>query len=106
MDPLSLAIAGALVAGAATAVSESATAALPTLWRRIRERFSGRTPTPATEAEIATALHEEFTRDPSFRRECEDLWNRASTGTVTNTFHGEAKNVVQTHEVNGGLTMQ
>lgn len=107
MDPLSLAIAGALAAGVATAAGESAGAALPTLWRRVRERFAGReTALPETEAEIAAALDEEFTRDPSFRQECETLWNQAAHGGAVNSFHGQAKNVVQTGEIHGGLTMQ
>ncbi|MCX4985352.1 hypothetical protein [Streptomyces sp. NBC_00572] len=105
MDPLSLAIAGALAAGVATGAGESAGAALPTLWRRVRERFAGRQVVPEAEAEIATALDEEFTRDPSFRQECETLWNQAAAGGVANSFHGQAKNVVQTGEIHGGLTM-
>ncbi|MFE2141133.1 hypothetical protein ACFXA3_05140 [Streptomyces sp. NPDC059456] len=106
MDPLSLAIAGALAAGVATGVGESTGAALPTLWRRVRERLAGHAVVPHAEAEIATALDQEFTRDPSFRQECETLWNQAASGGVANSFHGQAKNVVQTREIHGGLTME
>ncbi|MET9619652.1 MULTISPECIES: hypothetical protein [unclassified Streptomyces] len=106
MDPLSLAIAGALAAGIATGAGESTGAALPALWRRVRERFAGRAVVPESEDEIASALDEEFTRDPSFRQQCETLWNQAASGGVANSFHGQAKNVVQTREIHGGLTME
>lgn len=105
MDPLSLAIAGALAAGLATGAGESTGAALPALLRRIRERFAGRPDLPESEARLATALDEEFTRDPGFRQECQNLWNQATGDGVVNSFHGHAKNVVQVRDIHGGLTM-
>ncbi|MGW0701704.1 hypothetical protein ACWD0A_20785 [Streptomyces sp. NPDC002867] len=106
MDPLSLAIAGALAAGVATGAGQSTGAALPALFRRIRERFAGRPDVPESEAQLATALNEEFTHDPSFRQECQSLWNQAATDGVANSFHGHAKNVVQVRDIHGGLTME
>ncbi|WP_137992512.1 hypothetical protein [Streptomyces vilmorinianum] len=106
MDPLSLAIAGALAAGVATGAGESAGAGLPALFRRIRERFAGRTDVDESETRLATALDEEFTRDPSFRQECQSLWNQAAADGVANSFHGHAKNVVQVRDIHGGLTME
>jgi hypothetical protein len=106
LDPLSLAIAGALAAGVATGAGESTGAALPALFRRIRERFARRPEVPESQAQLATALDEEFTRDPEFRQECENLWNQATGNGVVNSFHGQAKNVVQVHDIHGGLTME
>jgi hypothetical protein len=106
MDPLSLAIAGALAAGVATGAGESTGAALPLLFRRIRERFAGRPEAPESQTYLATALNEEFTRDPAFRQECEDLWNQATGDGVANSFHGQAKNVVQVRDIHGGLKME
>lgn len=106
MDPLSIAIAGALAAGIATGAGESTGAALPTLFRRVRERFAGRSEVPESETQLVTALDEEFTRDPGFRQECQNLWNQATDNGVVNSFHGQAKNVVQVHDIHGGLTME
>lgn len=106
MDPLSLAIAGALAAGIATGAGESTGAALPALLRRIRERFAGRPAELESQEQAAVALDAEFTRDPSFRQECQALWNQAAGGGVANSFHGQARNVVQTRDIHGGLTME
>ncbi|MFI0980999.1 hypothetical protein ACH4SP_28835 [Streptomyces sp. NPDC021093] len=106
MDPLSLAIAGALAAGVATGAGESAGAALPALARRITERFSGRAHRPESRAQLSAALDEEFGRDPAFRQECEALWNQAADGGVANSFQGEARNVVQARDIHGGFTIQ
>lgn len=106
MDPLSLAIAGALAAGVATGAGESTGAALPMLFRRIRERFAGRPEVPETQAQLATTLDEEFTRDPAFRQECQHLWNQATGDGVANSFQGQAKNVVQVRDIHGGLRME
>ncbi|MET8079086.1 hypothetical protein [Streptomyces sp. NPDC005303] len=106
MDPLSLAIAGALATGLATGAGESTGAALPMLLRRIRERFAGRPAVPESRAQLATALDEEFTRDPAFRQECQNLWNQATGDGVANSFRGQAKNVVQARDIHGGLTME
>jgi hypothetical protein len=106
MDPLSLAIAGALAAGLATGAGQSTGAALPALARRIRERFAGRPAAPESPDQVAAALDEEFTRDPSFRQECLALWNQAAGDGVANSFQGHAKNVVQTREIHGGMTME
>ncbi|WRZ94765.1 hypothetical protein OHB54_40480 [Streptomyces sp. NBC_01007] len=103
---MSLAIAGALAAGVATGAGESAGAALPTLLRRVRERLAGRPAVPQSQAQLATALDEEFTRDPGFHQECKDLWNQATGDGVANSFHGQAKNVVQVRDIHGGLTME
>ncbi|MEU7576820.1 hypothetical protein AB0B50_04360 [Streptomyces sp. NPDC041068] len=107
MDPLSLAIAGALAAGFATGAGESTGAALPALLRRVRERFASRSPAePESEAQLAAALDEEFTRDPAFRQECQALWNQAANDGVANVFQGQAKNVVQARDIHGGFTIQ
>ncbi|WP_221356226.1 hypothetical protein [Streptomyces beigongshangae] len=103
---MSLAIAGALAAGVATGAGESAGTALPALFRRIRERFAGRPEVPQSQAQLATALDEEFSSDPGFRQECQNLWNQATGDGVVNSFHGQAKNVVQVRDVHGGLTME
>ncbi|MET9852282.1 hypothetical protein ABZY57_04930 [Streptomyces sp. NPDC006450] len=110
MDPLSLAIAGALAAGVATGAGESAGAASAALLRRIRERFAGRpngtVPDMESQEELSAALGEEFTRDPAFREECQDLWSQVTNGGAVNSFQGQAENVVMTRDIHGGFTIQ
>ncbi|MFF3690903.1 hypothetical protein [Streptomyces sp. NPDC002187] len=106
MDPLSLAIAGALAAGVATGAGESTGAALPALVRRIRERFADRSNDPESQVQLSVALDEEFTRDPAFRQECQALWDQSANEGVANSFHGQAKNVVQARDIHGGFTIQ
>ncbi|MEU5424723.1 hypothetical protein AB0H73_03830 [Streptomyces olivoreticuli] len=106
MDPLSLAIAGALAAGVATGVGESTGAALSALVWRIRERFANRSNDPESQAQLSVALDEEFTRDPAFRQECQVLWNQAASEGIANSFHGQAENVVQARDIHGGFTIQ
>ncbi len=104
MDPITLAIAGAVATGMATGAGESAGTALATLTGRIRERFARRGQAPQSEEETAAALEEEFTDDPEFQRECHELWDRVG-GSVTNSFTGQARNVIQARDVHGGLTI-
>lgn len=105
MDPLSLAIAGAVATGLATGAGESAGAALSALVRRVLRRLAGRTDRPESREQIAAALDEEFTRDPAFRQECHSLWQQATGEAVVNSFHGEAGTVVQARDIHGGLTI-
>jgi hypothetical protein len=104
MDPITLAIAGAVVTGMAAGAGESAGTALATLTGRIRERLSRRGQEPESAEETAAALEEEFADDPEFQRECHELWNQAN-GSVTNSFTGQARNVIQARDVHGGLTI-
>ncbi|MCD0449702.1 hypothetical protein LO762_10940 [Actinocorallia sp. API 0066] len=104
MDPITLAIAGAVATGMAAGAGESAGTALATLVGRIRERFSGRPAALETEESTAAALDAEFTADPEFRSACADLWREAS-GDVTNTFTGQARTVIQARDIHGGLTI-
>ncbi|WP_157873038.1 hypothetical protein [Streptomyces neyagawaensis] len=106
MDPLSLAIAGAFAAGMATKAGESTGAVLPALVRCVKERFSGYPEMHESQEQLATALNEEFTRDPGFRQECQNLWNQATGSGAFNSFQGQAKNVVQAQDIHGGLRME
>ncbi|WP_182874200.1 hypothetical protein [Microbispora sp. H10670] len=105
VDPLTLAIAGAVATGLATGVGESGGTALPILIAKIRERFVRRPERLESRERLAAALDEEFSRDPAFRRECENLWNQADGDGVVNVFNGQAKTVVQARDVHGGLTI-
>ncbi|MEV5373193.1 hypothetical protein AB0N12_28125 [Streptomyces albogriseolus] len=61
---------------------------------------------PESEEQVARTLDEEFSRDPAFRQECQDLWIQATGNGVANSFTGQAKNVVQVRDLHGGLTME
>jgi hypothetical protein len=105
MDPITLAIAGAVATGIATGAGESTGTALGVLVGRIRERLAGRAQTLDTPESAAAALHEEFAGDPAFELQCRDLWNQVTGDGVSNTFHGQARTVVQARDVHGGLTV-
>ncbi|MFI7028968.1 hypothetical protein ACIBK1_09730 [Microbispora rosea] len=105
MDPLTIAIAGAAATGFATGAGESTGAAMSALIGKIRERFAQRLQRLESKERLAVALDEEFSRDPAFRQECENLWNQANGDGVVNVFHGQAKSVVQARDVHGGLTI-
>ncbi|GAA0960123.1 hypothetical protein [Actinocorallia libanotica] len=104
MDPITLAIAAAVATGVATGAGETAGAALATLTGRIRDRFTDRREELESTETAATALDEEFARDPEFQRECLDLWRQAG-GDTTNSFTGQARNVIQARDVHGGITL-
>ncbi|WP_157408066.1 hypothetical protein [Actinomadura atramentaria] len=98
MDPITLAIAGALGTGMATGVGERAGTAIATLAGRVRQRITGE---PRTTEEMAEALEAEFARDPAFAKEIRSLWQQANHG---NSFNGTAQNVVQITENSGNIT--
>lgn len=105
MDPLTLAIAGAVAAGLATGAGESTGTALAALTGRIRERFRNRPQALESEEAAAAALEDEFTRDPAFRQECQGLWNQAQAGSVANSFTGQAGKVIQARDIHGDITL-
>ncbi|GGN99261.1 hypothetical protein [Microbispora bryophytorum] len=105
MDPVTLAIAGAVATGIATRTGESAGTALTTLIGRIRDRFRDRPAVLESEESAAAALETEFTRDPRFRQDCHGLWNQAQTGAVANSFTGQANNVIQARDIHGDITL-
>ncbi|GAB2857000.1 hypothetical protein GCM10022221_65730 [Actinocorallia aurea] len=104
MDPITLAIAGAVATGVATGAGQGVGTALGTLLGRVRERFQGREEQLQTVETAATALDSEFSEDPTFHQECRDLWSQAQ-GMVSNSFSGMARNVIQTRDVHGDLTI-
>ncbi|MEV0345541.1 hypothetical protein AB0H88_07235 [Nonomuraea sp. NPDC050680] len=105
MDPVTLAIAGAVATGIATRTGESASAALSNLTRRVRDRFRDRQSVLESEENVAAALEAEFIRDPVFRQECLGLWNQAQTGAVANLFTGRANKVIQARDIHGDITL-
>ena len=104
MDPVTLAIAGAVATGIATGAGESTGTALATLVGRVRDRFRGRPEALESEEDTAAALEDEFTRDPAFRQECQGLWNQAQAGSVANSFTGRANKVIQARDIHGDVT--
>ncbi|MDX6740145.1 hypothetical protein [Actinocorallia sp. A-T 12471] len=104
MDPVTLAIAGAVATGVATGAGEGVGTALSAFVGRIRARFTGRESALETTESAAEALDAEFAEDPEFRRECHEEWDRIG-GAVTNNFTGQARTVIQARDVHGGLTI-
>nr|WP_062341857.1 hypothetical protein [Herbidospora sakaeratensis] len=104
MDPITLAIAGALATGVATGAGESAGTALSTMFGRIRDRFRDRPEALESQETAAAALETEFSRDPAFRQECHALWNQAQSGGVANSFTGQANKVIQARDIHGNIT--
>ncbi|WP_182885469.1 hypothetical protein [Microbispora sp. H10885] len=104
MDPITVAIAGAVATGLATRTGESAGDALATLVGRIRRRFRDRPAVLDDEEQAAEVIDAEFARDPAFKRDCHALWVQAQNNAVVNSFTGQAKNVVQAREIHGGIT--
>ncbi|TKK90382.1 hypothetical protein FDA94_05085 [Herbidospora galbida] len=104
MDPITLAIAGAVATGVVTRAGELAGTALSTLFGRIRDRFRDRPEELESPESTAAALETEFTRDPAFRQDCHALWNQAQSGGVANSFNGQANKVIQARDIHGNIT--
>ncbi|MEU8141752.1 hypothetical protein [Nonomuraea sp. NPDC048901] len=105
MDPVTLAIAGAVATGIATRAGESAGTALSNLTRRVRDRFRDRQTVLESEEKVAAALEAEFSRDPAFRQDCLGLWNQAQASSVANSFTGHANKVIQARDIHGDITL-
>ena len=119
-DPVTTAIATAVAGSAAQSLTAQATRALAQITDRIRHKLHGNSrdlaipagPHGSGSRERATALaallHQAFQEDPAFAAQLTTLWQDyqdATAGTVTNTFHGTAGNVVQLRDVHGDLNI-
>ena len=123
-DPVTMAIATAVVGKAAESLTDQARESLAALVRRIREKFRDR---PAAQSaldaaqddpdsgalagELARALEEASAEDPDFGEEIRSLWSQVRTTAaagdhgVVNVFHGRADKIVQLRDVHGDLNI-
>lgn len=122
-EPLTTSIATAIVAGAASAVSDGVRALITKLASLVRERFR-RTPSDqeilesavgaprdhTTVLQLAEALERHMRNDPTFARNVRALWMEIQTEAgvrdqVTNVVSGQVHgNVVQARDVQGGIS--
>ncbi|MEO5874794.1 MAG: hypothetical protein ABIS86_18820 [Streptosporangiaceae bacterium] len=125
-DPITLAIAAAVAAGATRtgeSLGEAAQAAAVALVAKVRARFRG-SPDEAVleqaEAEpepaegttgLAMALERAMAADPGFAADVGNLWSQvrtdavASGDAVVNNFSGQAETSIQLRDLHGGLTI-
>lgn len=123
-DPMSVAIATAIVGKAVEVAGDQAKEAVAAIARKVRDRFRGR---PADEAALtaaaedpesadriaalADALRRASIEDPAFGAELRGLWHQvhmdvtADRDGVVNSFQGQANKVVQLRDVHGDLTI-
>lgn len=115
VDPISLAVATAVAGKSAEKITEQG---ITPIISKIREKLSRRSSadvavldaTVAGKAEaepLAQILDQEFASDPEFHNEIKTLWHQAAPvatdGGTANVFNGNAKNVIQTNKVEGGI---
>jgi hypothetical protein len=123
-DPMSVAIATAIVGKAVEVAGDQAREAVAAIARKVRDRFRGR---PADEAALiaaaedpgsadrvaalAEALRRAALDDPAFDTELRELWQQvrldmtAGHDGVVNSFQGQAGKIVQLRDVHGDLTI-
>jgi hypothetical protein len=118
-DPLTMAIATAVVGKATESLTGQATQAIAAIRRKIQERFRGdpgelpaldaARDDPSAAAGLARFLDAEFAADPAFRDEIRALWLQAAPAAtddaVSNVFYGKADKVVQLRDVHGDLNI-
>jgi hypothetical protein len=121
-DDLLTAITGALSAQGTALVIAGGKSALRSLYQLIRERFGPATPEArsldvavrdpdeANRRALADALSRIMAEDPQFARRVRSLWDAmtveptAGRDAVTNTFTGQADQVLQAHNIAGDVT--
>jgi hypothetical protein len=117
-DPLTMAIATAVVGKAAESLTGQAAEAVAAIRQKIRERFrgdpsevpalDGARDDPSAMAGLARFIDMEFAADPAFRDEIRALWLQAASATddaVSNVFYGKADKVIQLRDVHGDLNI-
>lgn len=116
-DPLTLAVASAVVGKTTEAMTDQARQAVAAIAARLRAKFGGRPADlavvdaaarggPRPEA-LAQLLEGEFAADPEFRDEIKTLWVQAAPAAtddaVSNVFNGQAEKVIQMRDVHGDI---
>lgn len=118
-EPLTLAIASAVVGKVAEAATEQGRQAFSAIVAKIRGRLRDRPAAIAVldaaasgerEPEaLAVLLDREFAADPAFGEEIRSLWLRlapaATDDAVSNVFSGKAGKVIQLRDVYGDLNI-
>jgi hypothetical protein len=104
-DPVTLAIATAVVGKTAESLTDQAKDCLTALAARIREKFRDQPEKGAPE--LATALELACAQDPEFGAQIRALWDQiraaGACDNVVNVFSGRADKVVQLRDVHGDV---